>query len=379
MRKNISFFIPSFEGGGAEKILIKLANKLSERGWNVEIVLINVIGPYRDFVNGEINIYDLNSNLHPYLKIFSLFKYLFYLYKNRPSLVLAALHSSNLIAVLGKILGPFKTKVIITVHSPLSQEYYASKTKIRKLFRWLMKVAMKIVYPLADRIIVVSNGIRIDLVDWLKIKSDNLIVIDAYPVLDAEFKEKLKQEVSHPWLLNKEFPIILAIGRLTQQKDFDTLLIAFNKFLKKYKDAKLIILGEGKERSRLENNIRELSIDSSIQMPGFVNNPYIFLKNADLFVLSSRWEALPTVLMEALGCGTQIVATDCPYGPREILNNGKYGFLVQVGNDEQLAEKMSYAIKNPMDKSLLLERAKYYSAARVAQIYENVIHEVLNE
>ena len=377
MKKKIAFFLPSLEGGGAENVSINLANHLFNFGWDIEFVVINKKGPYFKKIAPGITVIDLKGDLSPYKKIFSLKAYVRYLKQNRPSVVISALHSCNLIASLVKFFFITKIKLIITIHSPLSQEYYASNSKLRKFSRFMMKIFMKLMFPYADRIIPVSHGIKKDLVEWIKLRSKKIFVIDAYPVIDDRFVEKKNKTVNHSWFVEKDFYLIVSIGRLNEPKDFETLLKSF-RLLRNAVPVKLIILGEGKKRTKLELLVNELGIENDIQMPGFVDNPYVFLKEADLFVLSSRWEALPTVLMEALACGVTIVSTDCPYGPREILENGKYGYLVDVGNVEQLAYKMLYALRNPINQSLLLERARYYNARRVSRIYENLIKEVLN-
>ena len=140
----------------------------------------------------------------------------------------------------------------------------------------------------------------------------------------------------HPWFAPGAPPVILGAGRLTEQKDFPTLIRAFALVRKKH-PARLMILGEGEERSKLETLVQELGLEKEVSLPGFVDNPYKYMKRAAVFVLSSRWEGFPNVLVEAMALGTPVVSTDCPNGPAEILENGKWGELVPVGETQSLA------------------------------------------
>jgi glycosyltransferase involved in cell wall biosynthesis len=155
---------------------------------------------------------------------------------------------------------------------------------------------------------------------------------------------------------------------LTQQKDFPTLIEAF-RLLRDKAMARLIILGEGEERGQLEALIMASGLSADVDLHGFVENPYAYLSRADAFVLSSRWEGLPTVLIEALACGCPVVATDCPSGPREILEGGLYGTLVPVGDAAALCAAMYQVLKTRPAKQLLREHAMNYSVDRAASRY----------
>jgi glycosyltransferase involved in cell wall biosynthesis len=164
-------------------------------------------------------------------------------------------------------------------------------------------------------------------------------------VMASEVLEKAKSPLDHPWFKPDQPPVLIAIGRLEQQKDYPTMIKAFAE-VRQAQPARLLILGEGRDRISLEKLIKEYGLDQDVSLPGFVSNPYAYLSRADLFVLSSRWEGLPTVLIEALCCGTQVVSTDCPSGPREILKDGKYGRLTPVGDVGALAAAINLSLKN---------------------------------
>ncbi|HYP53040.1 MAG TPA: glycosyltransferase, partial [Pyrinomonadaceae bacterium] len=163
--------------------------------------------------------------------------------------------------------------------------------------------------------------------------------------------------------------VLLAVGRLTEQTDFPMLLRAFRMLRDRRSDARLMIAGEGEGRARLEALIGELNLTDDVALPGFVTNPYALMSRAAAFVLSSRWEGLPTVLIEALACGCPVVATDCPSGPREILNGGDYGALVPVGDAAALCDAMSRVLEARPRAALLKEHAARYSVERAAGRY----------
>ena len=166
--------------------------------------------------------------------------------------------------------------------------------------------------------------------------------------------------------------MILAVGRLSDAKDFPTLLKAIVRMNEKRK-VKCIILGEGELREKLQGMIEQLSLSGTVDLHGFVGNPYAYLAKADLFVLSSRREGFPNVLVEAMACGTPVVATDCPSGPAEILENGKYGPLVPVGDAQALADAMLRTLDDHLPAETLIARAEEFSVEKIADQYIDLL------
>ena len=207
-----------------------------------------------------------------------------------------------------------------------------------------MPLFMRLTYRSADTIIAVSNGVADDLSTMLKLKRNQINVI-YNPVVSEHLIKNSREPVDHPWLTSNKVPVILGVGRLTEAKNFNALIHAFSIVVASI-PARLIILGEGEQRDSLETIIDQLNLADQVDLPGFTNNPYPYMRCADLFVLSSIWEGLPTVLIEALSCGTKVVSTDCPSGPREILENGKWGTLVPVNNAEELANAMIFSLEH---------------------------------
>jgi glycosyltransferase involved in cell wall biosynthesis len=201
-------------------------------------------------------------------------------------------------------------------------------------------------YPWADYVVAVCEGVAKDLVETAAIPNERVRVI-YNPIVTPDFEAKARSPLQHSWFGPGKPPVILSAGRLTAQKDFPTLIQAF-ALVRKGRPVRLLILGEGEERLALEGLVKRLDLDHYVSMPGFVANPYPYMARAGVFALTSRWEGLPGVLIEALYCGAPLVATDCPGGSREILANGQYGQLVPVGDIVALAQAMEAALTSRM-------------------------------
>lgn len=208
----------------------------------------------------------------------------------------------------------------------------------------MRKLLWKYTYPYADIIVVPAKGIDKAINEVIGEKKSNIKIIHN-PVIDDSILEKAQEPVDHPWFRYGQQPIVLGVGRLTHQKDFPTLLRAFAKMREKL-EARLVIIGEGEDRPKLEELAKKLKIAKEVDMPGFVDNPYKYMKKADVFVLSSRWEGPGHVPIEAQALKTPVVATDCPTGPRDTLLEGKAGLLVRVGDDKAMANAISQLLKD---------------------------------
>jgi glycosyltransferase involved in cell wall biosynthesis len=197
-------------------------------------------------------------------------------------------------------------------------------------------------YPWADGIVAVSKGVADNLSEMTGFPRERITVI-YNPIVTPELQEQVQTSLTHPWLESNQPPVVLAAGRLRPQKDFATLIQAF-ALVRRKQCARLLILGEGPERPALETLIKNLGLEQDARLLGFVANPYPFMRRASLFVLSSKWEGLPGVLIEAMYCGVPLVSTNCPSGPQEILQDGKYGQLVPVGDATALARAIEMAL-----------------------------------
>jgi glycosyltransferase involved in cell wall biosynthesis len=263
--------------------------------------------------------------------------------ETKPVALLSHMNHTNVAAILARELARSKARLVVVEHDTLS----AAKSELRR--SQLLPTAMKWLYPRADSIVGVSKGVSEDLDRELGFQPGTVKTV-YNPVVNPDTIDKAKMPVAHPWFQAGSPPVFLAVGRLTPQKDFSNLIQAFG-ILRKQKDARLMILGEGELRGALEAEIESLGIGEDISLPGFVQNPYAYMSNSTAFVLSSQWEGLPTVLIEAMACGCAVVATDCPSGPDEILAGGKYGLLVPTENAQALADAMIKTLDSPIDQS----------------------------
>ncbi|MEC4813037.1 MAG: glycosyltransferase [Scytonema sp. PMC 1069.18] len=325
---DIAIFLRGLYGGGAEKAMLNLARAFIERQLKVDFVLARAEGPYMAFVPPEIRVVDLKARWMPY----SLPKLVEYLRQERPANLLTALHYPCEIALWAKRLAGVSTQVLVSERNTLSQE----AQRIPQLSVRLTPLAARLFYPWADKIVAVSHGVAKDLASVTSLPLERIQVIHN-PVIFPELFALAKQPVTHPWFQSKEVPVILGVGRLHSQKDFPTLIRAFAK-VRQVRPARLVILGNGPEQKHLETLVHKLGLEQEVAFLGFVQNPYAYMAKASVFVLSSAWEGLGNVLVEALAVETPVVSTDCESGPSEILANGKYGWLTPVGDSEAIAQ-----------------------------------------
>lgn len=364
MDKPIAFFIPTMQGGGAERVVINLLKGMVAHNLPVDLVLANAEGAYLDLIPKQVRVINLAAG-RVIKAIAPLGKYL---RTTRPQVLISHLNYANVIALAAKKIAFTNTPLIIVEHNTFS---VAKSDLFRAQF---VPPLMKWLYPSANAIIGVSQAVARDLEQGLSLGAGTVKTI-YNPVVDRELLANKDDDIDHSWFQPKDIPVILAVGRLTEQKDFPNLLKAFALLRQKIL-ARLIILGEGELRADLELIINELGIRESVSLPGFVANPYAYMSNAAVFVLSSRWEGLPTALIEAMACGCPVVATDCPSGPREILAAGKYGELVPMGDVETLSELILRVLHNPPPKELLVDRGKDFdiqnSVSEYLQLVENI-------
>ena len=317
--------------------MLEIATRLVERGYRVDLLLVKAEGEYTDQVSDQIRLIDLRSNR----AIVCIPKLVRYLFTEKPSVFFPSLPHISLISLAARLLALSRSQIVVVEHNTLSQTVrYATTLKER-----LLPVLMRLLYPLADGIIAVSNGVAEDLATVLQLPRETIQVIHN-PVVTPELLDLSSASSDHPWFKAGSPPVILGVGRLTQAKGFPKLIRAFAAVLRTT-PARLIILGDGPNRDSLENLVQDLALTDYVSLPGFVRNPYPYFRKSAVFVLSSLWEGLPTVLIEALACGTPVVSTDCPNGPREILEDGRWGILVPVDDEKSLAGAITDSLHHP--------------------------------
>jgi glycosyltransferase involved in cell wall biosynthesis len=280
-----------------------------------------------------------------------------YLRRRRPSVLLAAKDRAGRAAVIARRLAGVDIPLVMRLGTNLSAAMSA-KTPLQ---RWTRYAPIRLLYSRIDRIVAVSDGVAADTVSVSGYPRERIVVI-RNPVITPDLRTRAAAPCPHRWLSALErqrTPVIVAAGRLERQKDFTTLLRAF-AMLRRHRPCRLILLGDGSWRPRLESLIDDLGIGSAVELPGHQQNPYPFLANADLFALSSIWEGSPNVLTEAMALGTPVVATDCPSGPRETLDGGRFGPLVAVGDAEGLAAAMARTLSDPLSPETLMSAVRDY-------------------
>jgi glycosyltransferase involved in cell wall biosynthesis len=359
---DLAVFTPSFSGGGAERMLLTVAQELADRGYAVDLLVVSSFGPYRSEVRPPLNVVDLKAKG----VLASLPKLVKYLRLHTPKVLFTGLGRCNLVAIWARALARKSLRVCISERNTLS----ISTAHSRSLRARITPFFAKHWYPKADAIVAISKGVAFDLVETLGLPQEKINVI-YNPAVSNRIIEKSRDPSVHPWFLSNNSPVILSVGRLGPQKDYLTLIKAFSVLLAR-REARLIILGEGPLRKELAELAKKLGIADDIAFPGFVDNPFAYMRQADVFVLSSRWEGFGNVLAEAMACGTPVVSTNCPNGPAEILENGKWGRLVPVGDPDALASAIMETLDEPQHPDVE-KRARDFSTDVIIDQYIKVL------
>jgi glycosyltransferase involved in cell wall biosynthesis len=333
----ITLFLPSLHGGGAERSMVTLANGLVEKGYQVHLLLAKAEGVYFAEISEGVQVLSLQAR-RTILSFSALVKYL---HTVTPYAMISALENANLSAIWSKVLCGLPEKLIITERSVNTILYRNHPRLELRLIPYLTRLF----YRYADQVIAVSHGVAQDL-EKNGVPKEKITTI--YNPVDIDKVKRLSQEpVTHHWFVPKRYPIILSAGRLSREKNFVFLLEAFHNILER-KEARLVILGEGEERQQLERKIKQLGLEGKVDLPGFDPNPFKYMCQADVFVLPSRVEGLPGVLIQAMALGTPVVATDSPGGSSEILENGKWGVLVPLDDVAAMAQAIERGLRGEL-------------------------------
>jgi glycosyltransferase involved in cell wall biosynthesis len=352
----LALYLHDLNGGGAERATLSLLKPLQHLGATVTLLLHRREGVLVDLVPSGVRVvaFETRRTINDLLPMAA------YLRRERPDALVANLNHNNIVALLAKALVGSRTRVYICQHNALSRE----SARPAPLDYRVVPTLYRYLSPLAAGIIGVSNGVADDLARTSGIARQRITMIYD-PAIDGDFAARLAEPIRHPWL-NKQVPLFVTAGRLVPQKDPKTLLMAFAQVRQ---PSRLMILGTGPLRSSLEDLAQKLGIAERVCFTGFVTNPLPYIRAATAFVLSSAYEGFGIAIVEALGCGTPVISTDCPYGPAEILEDGKYGTLVPVGDVQAMTAAMDRLSTNPWSPDLLRHRAEVFSAENAAQDY----------
>ncbi|WP_218080018.1 glycosyltransferase [Anthocerotibacter panamensis] len=366
----VSLFLPTLEGGGAERAMLHLAEGFTACGLKTDLILAQAKGKYLSMVPDGIRVIDLQAHAPVLLrKTLALQRYL---RRERPAVLLTTLDIVNAAAWARRMAG-VPTRVVMVVQTNLSAQFrdYTDGTG------WLRPQLVRWFYPWADQIITASQGVAEDLAQISGLPLGEMRVI-YNPVVTPRFLQMVQQPVPHPWFAAGQPPVILGVGRLVRQKDFPTLIRSFAQ-IRPQVPARLVILGEGEERANLEFLVRQLGLTDAVDLPGFVENPYAYMAQASVFALSSTHEGFGNVVAEALGAGTAVVSTDCPSGPAEILGWGRYGTLTPVGDARALAQGIVRTLQKPPGSEGLRQRARAFSLMAIVEQYCEVLEKLMQQ
>lgn len=365
----IAFFIPSLTVGGAERVTVSVANGLARRGNDVDLVVSYNEGDFRTEVAESVNIVDLGTQRIPGIGIGASVPALVqYLRRRSPKILFSQMTYANDIHIIAQILSNADTVTISTIHNTLGMQEEPKE----KLVQWLQRRLA----GQSDQFVAVSEGVARSIVEHVGVDREKVSVLHN-PIPVDDIQERAGKSVDHSWIESADLDVVLGVGRLERAKNYGSFLRAFERVHAARPDTRAIIVGRGSKRTELENLAAELGIDDAVSFPGFVDN-YGYMAGADVLALSSVHEGLPTVLIEALACGCPVVSTDCPSGPAEILEDGEYGPIVDVDDDEGLATAIQATLDDPLPCDVLVERANDFAPAAVIDQYEAFIQDYVS-
>lgn len=360
----ILFFIYQMGAGGAARTLLNILNNLDREKFSPVLVTLNYNGSYEREIKDDVIFIKLDTTRLSR----SIFKLAKIIKNEKIDLVFSTIPRVNTIAILATKLSLSSAKSVIREADNLGGSF---SVNVQLLF-------FGFVYKLSNQIISLSEGVKENLIKRYKVKASDIEVI--YNPVDLK---SIEGKVENGQIAEKDKilyetneKVIVTAGRLVPQKDQKTLLDAFAKVNAEVK-SRLIILGEGPLKEQLEQQAKDLKIHDRVHFVGFQSNPYIYFKHADLFVLSSIHEGFSHVIAEALATGVPVVSTNCKSGPAEVLQNGEYGELCEVGNVEEMVERILYVLNlnNDQLNELITKgysRARHFDAQKIVRQYEAV-------
>lgn len=357
INRRVAVFVPSMHGGGAERAMLMFCREVVKRGFAVDLLTVQFEGPLCSLVPQGVSVIDLQSKR----TTLALPQLIRYLRTKRPLALYSTIMNANVVAALAGVFSGGYTKTIVREsNAPLS----APKTTIA---RWATFKAAPYLYRLTQGVIAVSRGVAEEL-EVMSPRISRKIRVISTPVISEDVILQGSEAVQHPWFAERDTPIVLSAARLEPHKGCITLVRAFAR-VRARRNARLVILGEGTQQSRIEAEIERLGIKEHVAVLGFVRNPFAYMSKADTFVLASEYEGLPNVLVQAMAFGTPIVATDCKSGPSEILQGGRFGVLVPVRDEEALADGILRALEMPRQEEAMAHARATYSAEQAANEY----------
>jgi glycosyltransferase involved in cell wall biosynthesis len=360
---DVTFFLPNLRGGGAQQVFCNLARGFADEGYAVDLLVTWATGELRQKTPAGVHVIELDPRRLPVIgSAAGIPAMVSYLEAASPAVLYSAMTYANVSAVVAARMADGEVAVIPTEHTMISRHQTTTKD-------WLVNRFAGIVYSDADAVVAVSESVANEVAETIGINRDQLTVVHN-PIITSDLQARAAEPVEEAWVPDDAPHIVLSVGRLAVEKDFETLVRAFAALVTDHdRDAALVVFGEGPERGRLRRVADSLGVGNRVSFPGYVDNPYKYMRLASIFVSSSRFEGLPTTLVEAMACGCPVVATDCPGGSAEVLCGGQYGSLVPVGEPDILASRIEATLSSPPDPDTLCERAADFTVDAAVDEY----------
>lgn len=357
-KMKVSIVSPTMSGGGAQKVAINLANQWSQQNIEVELIVLKNTGVYFDQLSKKVDLKVLNLRKVRY----GLLPLLFHLKKTKPNYVISNIRHTNIFLGFISIFLPntkFFGREANTLDGIKGKGFITQKA-----YLLLMRCSYKKLHG------VISNSSHTfnDLVSH-NIRSERSIII-GNPVINREANNLVQEKCNDPWIQSKRFRTIMGVGRLTKQKNFELLIKAFNKLQVIAPDTRLIIIGAGPKSKELNNLISDYKLHNIVKILPFQDNIYKWMKGADVFVSTSIYEGFGNVIVESLFCGTEVVVTDCPGAPVDIVKHGKYGNIAHSNDAESVMQAIARTLSDKKDRSnFLYDRSVQFSVERISTKY----------
>jgi len=364
-RCKLLFVLPSLGGGGAERASVDLLRGMNRERFELTVALFAQNGSFLEQLPGDVQVRNLRGgSRYDFRLVWRLARLL---HREGPSIIFSVLRYANLVTLLAHRLAGSKARVIVNEQNLPSAEFALfGGAQVKGCF-------LKRLYPQADLVTTISKGIARELASLYGL-SEHKVQVIPNPVDVARVRTMGSAKQEHPWF-HSGLPVLMAVGRLHAQKGFTYLIRAF-AIVRNRLPCKLIILGEGPQRRNLEHLIAEFGLSDDVALPGFQANPYNYMRNSTVFILSSLYEGFGNVLVEALALGVPVISTRCPVGPDEIISDGITGLLVPPADEDFLAQAILRVLKDDELRRRLAAngpgRAADFAVERIVSQYESV-------
>jgi glycosyltransferase involved in cell wall biosynthesis len=363
MDVDVSLFIQTLEIGGAQRVMVNLANGFAAEGYTTDLVLVTESGDFLEEVAADVRILDLGATR----TVTSIPQLGRYLQNVEPLTMISAMTHTNVAALIANGVARGHTNIIVTEHADWTKRKKYNKEGMKNR---LLAFTAGGLYSLSDHVVANSETVKQSITEKSRLSEDSIRMVPN-PVVTNKLKRQKEGGVQE-WFKKLEGPIVTSVGRLAPEKDYPMLLRAFQQ-LRNDLDASLLLIGDGQSRSGLEALAMELGVKEAVIFAGEMRNPFPYLARSSVFALPSISEAFGNVIVEAMACGCPVVTTRCSTGPVNILNDGEYGRLIPVGDTDAMSRALRTELLSPTKESVLQSRADDFSIETVLPMFEALL------